>query len=354
VKVLLVERCGYGAHVGPYVLCKYGGRIHDITLIGFTTRKAAKPLPNVCVREVRPDGCRITKYLRLVRETCHEIRRGYDLVFLMYFPGCSILKVLNPQARFVFDIRTGSTHRNSTVRWCANRLLKLESSLFHNVTIISESLRQKLGFGEGDTVLLPLGGVPFDCAAKTFDRVRLLYAGNITHVRRLDVTVRGLALFREKYGLGQIEGYDIIGGGTGNELNELRDLIAELGLQDYVRPYGFIPRDQVHPFFERANIGVSFVPITEFFHVQPVTKTFDYLLSGMPVLATATMEHTRVVNSSNGVLIKDSPEAFADGLQQIIAERAHYDSMSIKSKARCHSWEYLMETIYLPYIAGIV
>ena len=354
MKIILIERMGFGVHVGSYYLCRYGSRLHDITFLGFATDRRTEPLPNVRVREVGRHGGRVARYVRLISEICDEIRRGYDLVFLVYFPGCSLLKVLNPQVRFVFDIRSGATRLNRARRWRANRLLRLEASLFENVTIISEGLRERLGFKEQRTTLLPLGGLSVECAAKRFDKIRLLYIGNITRNRRLDVTVRGLALFREKYGLDDIEVYDMVGDGYENELTELRALIMQLGLQDHVRTHGYIPRDRVDSFFERANIGVSFVPITEFFDVQPVTKTYEYLLSGMPVLATATTENTRVVNAANGVLVKDTPEAFADGLREIVANRARYDPANIKSTARCHSWEYLMKTIYLPYIARVV
>lgn len=65
----------------------------------------------------------------------------------------------------------------------------------------------------------------------------------------------------------------------------------------------------LEPYFEQANVGISFVPMTDHYDAQPATKTFEYSNSGLYVLGTATTENKKSIDN-NGVLIQDTPESF--------------------------------------------
>ena len=101
---------------------------------------------------------------------------------------------------------------------------------------------------------------------------------------------------------------------------------------------GQIPHDKIKPYFDLHNIGVSYIPKTEYFDVQPPTKTFEYLLSGMPVIATDTLENKRVICSKNGVLINDTAEAFYQGLVRIYTDKNNFDSISIRNSSMQYTW----------------
>jgi glycosyltransferase involved in cell wall biosynthesis len=103
-------------------------------------------------------------------------------------------------------------------------------------------------------------------------------------------------------------------------------------------------------FLQAANIGVSFVPITPYYDMQPVTKTYEFLLAGMPMIATRTTQNKRFVNDTNGVLIDDTAESFADGLAEIKAKSRMYDSPAIQEASRCHAWESIILDQYIVYI----
>jgi glycosyltransferase involved in cell wall biosynthesis len=133
--------------------------------------------------------------------------------------------------------------------------------------------------------------------------------------------------------------YTIVGDGTDDEVKNMKNNIEKLNLSNVVNMVGRVPFDALNTYFDNHNVGVSFVPITDYFDVQPVTKTFDYLLSGMPVLATATYENKLVINAVNGVLIRDSSEDFFDGLEEIFKMRKYYSSEKIRSSVSHYHWD---------------
>ena len=91
--------------------------------------------------------------------------------------------------------------------------------------------------------------------------------------------------------------------------------------------------------YEESNIGVSYVPITSYYNYQPVTKTFEYLMSGLPVIATATYENKLIINQSNGILIEDNPKSFCEGLIQMHQLLHNYDDISIKQEMKEYQWK---------------
>jgi glycosyltransferase involved in cell wall biosynthesis len=96
------------------------------------------------------------------------------------------------------------------------------------------------------------------------------------------------------------------------------------------------------------------VPITPYYDFQPVTKLYEYMLSGMPVIATNTHENRLVVNDDNGVLINDTPEDFCNGLAKICENRNSYNSLDIRKTVESYTWENIVNTILKPYLLKLL
>jgi glycosyltransferase involved in cell wall biosynthesis len=95
--------------------------------------------------------------------------------------------------------------------------------------------------------------------------------------------------------------------------------------------------------------------MTDYYDVQPVTKTFEYLLSGMPVIATNTSENRKVINQGNGVLIGDTAEDFYTGLKTILKNRLFFDSVKIRNNSMEYTWYNIVDKnlkIYLDQVCG--
>lgn len=337
-RLLIICQNQFGYHIDSYYYCCYLRKEFDVTYVCWNYLHPEIDMDGIEVLYVSRDG---NKFVRLRRYLIYIIslirKNNYNLCFIKYFCGCCLLKIVFPFKIFVFDIRTGCVESNTLRRWLSDRILYFESLFFPHVTAISQSLAIKIGLAE-KAVILPLGADVISSKEKKFEEINLLYVGTL-HQRNLDKTVNGFAYFMAEGKHDFPVTYTIIGYGYQEEERRLNELVDKLQLQDVVRIMGRVPHNQLASFFDSHNVGVAFVPITEFFDVQPVTKTFEHLVSGMPVIATATKENRLVVNDSNGILIDDTERGFCEGLKNLTAKRGGFDSKKIMKNAEKYRWE---------------
>lgn len=106
--------------------------------------------------------------------------------------------------------------------------------------------------------------------------------------------------------------------------------------------------------YSRCNVGVSYIPQTAYYDHQPPTKTFEYLLAGMPVLATSTTENKKVINETNGILIQDNPDSFSKGLAILSDRLPSFDSLKIRKNSLAYSWQFIINEIMVPYLKKLI
>src|SRR5690606_1611564 len=117
--------------------------------------------------------------------------------------------------------------------------------------------------------------------------------------RRIEDTIIGFRKFYSEYHEKTKIVYDIIGFGKNEK--DILNLIKEEKMEDVIGFHGRKHYYQLYEFFDKANIGVCYIPITDFFDVQPPTKLFEYALSGLFTIATKTKENEKFINPKNGV-----------------------------------------------------
>jgi glycosyltransferase involved in cell wall biosynthesis len=81
--------------------------------------------------------------------------------------------------------------------------------------------------------------------------------------------------------------------GGGNQLDELKRLAHELGVEDDVRFTGRIPDGDVRRYLSTADVGVSPDPANGFNEFCTMNKTLEYMAVGLPVVAF-DLEETRI------------------------------------------------------------
>src|SRR5690554_7958487 len=181
---------------------------------------------------------------------------------------------------------------------------------------------------------------------KSFDNLRLLYVGTLNG-RNIDQTIKGLATYIEKHQDVDII-YDIIG--DGNELKMLKELVNDLHLTKYIKLHGRIPHFKLKPFFDNSNIGVSYNLMTEYYEFQPPTKTFEYIMSEMPCISTRTSENIKLVTPENGILCDDTPESFANALEEVMLNKGKVNSKLIRESLVDYSWENIVKNTLKPIL----
>src|SRR4030042_3944705 len=105
-KLLIINPKQFGYHLDTYYYCKWASREFRTTYHGFDAGEPKLAMEGVAVDYVPRQGHLLTRYLRFLRSCIIECRKGYDVIFVKYFPGCSDLRIFNQCDRLVLDFTT--------------------------------------------------------------------------------------------------------------------------------------------------------------------------------------------------------------------------------------------------------
>jgi glycosyltransferase involved in cell wall biosynthesis len=311
-------------------------------------------LPGVNVRYVTRQGSLPIRNFRLLKNFNAEIKKSYDAIFVNYIRGISLVKLLNPSKNIIFDIRTLSVSPSLLRRGTYNFFLKLESLFFKNVSIVSDDIAKNIGIK--NYFLLPLGADAISpssakSAAKT-DDLHLLYVGTLRN-RDIIKCVKGFHKYCVR-NLDEQAKFTIVGDSTHDELVEIKKYVTDNNLENQVITVGRVPHNELETFFKQANVGVSFIPMTKYYDFQPPTKTFEYLLSGIPVIATKTRANKEIlINTSDSVLINDDENEFAGAVSRFKNNISNVNSAAVAAGVQTFSWKSIIQQRFVPLIRNI-
>ena len=339
-KLLFINPCQFGYLTDMYKWCKYLKDDYDITVLCFDSGLKRQELEGINIHYVSYGGAYYVRGVRFFLTCLKTVLFFNGIVFVEYFKSCEWLKRLLPVKKMILDIRTAAVLGTQAERDTYDKRLEQACDRFDIVSVISEGVRRRLK-RDDHTFILPLGADIISSSEKRINNLKLLYVGTFDN-RQIDKTIMAVSAFHNQHPDIPIT-YDIVGNGNHGELELYRKLVKELDLCDIVTLYGRIPNAELKPYFDKANVGVSFVPITDYYDIQPPTKTFEYTLSGLYTIATRTTENARVINQSCGILIDDTEEDFVKALEYIWAERGHIDSSIVRAQMIAHKWEIIVE-----------
>ncbi len=352
ILIITTNQFGYLTDTTKY--CEYLKKTYNITYVCWDYGLPKIQHDQLKVSYISRNGNKIIRYFKFLKTLNNEIRESeYDLVFIKYFLGISFIKIFNSKVNYNIDIRTNAIKESRFSRYFYDSLLKYECSFFKKITVVSASLAKSLRLKNWHE--LPLGGDRFTIDNKSFKDIHLLYVGTL-HMRNILECVKGFHkyLIERKSNEDVNLCFTIIGDAAGNELQEIRDYIFENQLGEVIETLGYVYYDDLNKYFGRANIGVSFIPMTKYFDNQPPTKTYEYLVSGLPVIATKTNENVKILNDLSGVLIDDNKDSFAMGLQAIISKREVFNSEIIRKMYKNNLWENIVTDNLKKYIDTLV
>ena len=346
-KLLIINLTTFGRLTDSYMWCKYLKDKFDITLI-CPDAESRVEMDGVKIKFIHSFKNRKVQEVYLFLISLLYCLNFKGSILIVYFRHAAWLKRIFTRKKMILDIRTFSVHRSEKFRKVFDQGLFAASRVYDHVTVISNGLRDKLDLPCSKTTILPLGSDPISSIDTSFDQLKLLYVG-ILSGRNIEKTITGIKYFKDRYPNSNIT-YDIVGDGHYGELEELRQLVTNLGLDGTVMLHGRVPYIDLKPFFDRSNIGVSFVPKTDFYQFQPPTKTFEYIISGLYTIATSTYCNSEVVNSDNGILIDDSSEEFANALVSISNNTVNIDHNKIRESLSSYKWKNIVDGTLCPVI----
>ena len=342
----MIGHTQFGYHIDTYFYCQKKPEDVELTYIGKSRNAAEIPCKNVNIITIpyrKYISGKILSTIHYWKTIYTEVSsHEYDLIFIRFSPLCALFQICFPSVLFVMDIRTASVHPSAFKRFLEDKILQLNGFFFRHISVISQGLAEKLKISPGKTFILPLGAESQEITPRNFDALHLLYVGTF-YERKIENTLTGLKAFITRNHDIPID-YELVGDTVGNEY--LLDLAQDPILKNKVHFAGYVTHDQLLPYWEKGNLGISFVPITEKFDFQPPTKTYEYIAAGMPCIATATQENQHVINDINGVLCEDNPESFCSALEAVWHNRQKYQSEKIIASLGDYCWEKICNDLY--------
>jgi glycosyltransferase involved in cell wall biosynthesis len=172
----------------------------------------------------------------------------------------------------------------------------------------------------------PIGGDP----------LHLVYIGMLTYERNLLELCEAVQLANQ-----QGTDFSLLFVGDGPARKELEAYCLKTGGKIDVYPP--VPHDQIPKILALTHIGVLPFPDEIKFQVSSPIKLFEYLASGMPILATRIVCHTDVIGNEDCAFWAEtaSVDGILQALQTIWDQRAKIRAMgTIASKLSFHwTWE---------------
>ncbi len=351
-KILLVHLTQYGKHTNSYKYCQYLKDYYHVSYLCLD-QGSSKIEDETNVIYLKRSGSSIRDTFEIIRKARKLIaQEEYRVIYIFYFRLCSGIKLFQSN-NFVLDIRTSSINKGWFEREKFNLILRLEAKLFTHLTVISDSLREKLKLNPHRSTIVPLGSDILSSKTKSYQNFHLLYIGTLTR-RDIDKTVYGFSKFVQTHQDHEIEiSYDIFGDGLEQDVLALKEAIIDSGMENFVSYHGRKEHHEITEYFDYCNVGVSYIPMQEYFDCQPPTKTFEYINSGMVCLATATSENKRLIHDDNGLLFEDNSEAFYHVLLELYKRRERYDTAVIIQSLTAYTWKNIVENRVRPLIASL-
>lgn len=345
-RILFIHNNQYGSLTDSLKWCE---QLHDrykITYICFDDGKERINTPGVHVIYVPRIGNKKMRGVLLLLFSAIYATFFPGFIFVIYFEKFELLRKLIPFRKLHLDIRTLCVSDDNSVRERVDGEIIHAAKIFNSVSAISSGVIKKINLNK-KVFLLPLGADQISSTAKDFLAIRLLYVGTLQNRRIMD-TINGVELFIKKYPNTTLT-YDIVGSdSSGVELQKIKDYVASIHLGKYIKIHGLVPHNHLQPFFDECNIGVSYVPITDYYQYQPPTKTYEYAFSGLATIATSTISNEEIINQENGILIKDTPQDFCNGIEKIM--KMKFDSDTIRETVKEYSWTNIVDKYLIPII----
>lgn len=296
----------------------------------------------------------------IIAQLIYTFRSGFilrkdeaDVVLIHTSRFAFLYPIIAPKHNYILQLYTTTVSTSKLKNWFWDTWRRLIMLPYKRYLIGTPEMVELFKISKKKKSYVSLWGMrPISNKTKDFTSIKLLYIGVMGPSRRIDDTLRGLRMFLDNNPYAKIS-YDVIGKVTPEDKKMMEDIILELKLEKFVTFHGYLSDAEIVQYFDECNVGVSYVPVTPYYTSVSVTKTMEYLLSGIPVIGTKTNWHLGEINETNGVLIDDTAKSFAEGLEVIHEKLSKFDSQKIKKSAEKWDLSYNIKYDLVPLLKNI-
>jgi len=296
----------------------------------------------------------------IINKLCQKLRKtNVDLVWIGITSNPKdifsfIYSFFFKKDKILVQLFTPSVNKNKTIRNLLDYLISINLKFYNHICIAGayKKMCERYRLNISNVAKVDLGMYDYGFFERGFDSLRLLYLGNLTG-REIHKTIEGFAKFK-KNNPEIVCSFDIIGKGDIKSTQLIKNIIYDHNLKSEVIMHGYKADKDIPTFLNKCNIGVSYVPMTDFYNDVKVTKTIEYLLTGMPVIATKNTYNLAVVNDDNGVLCSDNSQSFCDALNTLYLKTSYYNPNLIRKNVLHKSLKSSIKNDYVKLIDSIL
>lgn len=231
-----------------------------------------------------------------------QVKKRYDLIHVHSVPDFEVFAAFYPKlmgSKIILDIH------DIVPEFYASKFKTSENSLIFKVLVVIE--RMSTAFSDRVIVanhiwekrLLERSVKKSKCSTllnfpdteifhrrgrtRQDNKFIIVYPGTLSYHQGVDLAIRAFSLIQHEVPEAEFHIY-----GDGDQLDSLRSLVAELGLQDKVFLKGSVPFDQMHSVMENADLGIVPKRKDNFSDEAFSTKILEYMAMGLPSIVPNT------------------------------------------------------------------
>ncbi len=178
--------------------------------------------------------------------------------------------------------------------------------------------------------------------------IRLVYVGSVQEDRGRDVMLEAIAIANKQSKIA----YLTIVGASEAQYQYCHTALIKLGITDSVTIHGRVAGHMIPNFMQQADAGICLWQDLAWYRFNPPTKLFEYLVAGLPVLASNIRTHTQYVQDGfNGIIFNYDSKSLAQAIQKMWLRRDELPQM--KSRTHQASAAYLwgnIEPVFLKVV----
>jgi glycosyltransferase involved in cell wall biosynthesis len=178
--------------------------------------------------------------------------------------------------------------------------------------------------------------------------LKLIYVGSISIDRGRDVMLEAIAIVKQ---FGNIAHLTIVGANEA-QYQYCHNLVEKLQIMNFVTIHRRIPGNEIPSMLMQADVGLCIWQDLPWYRFNPPTKLFEYLVAGLPVLASNIVTHTQYVKDDfNGMIFEYNSASLADAIQRLWKNRNNLSQL--KRQAHQASDVYLWRNIESKFLSVV-
>ncbi len=168
--------------------------------------------------------------------------------------------------------------------------------------------------------------------------LQLIYAGSVHKDRGRDVMLEAMAIANQGNKIAHLT----IVGADAEQLTYCHEVVQRLGIADSVTINGRVPGQIIPDYMSVADAGLCLWEALPWYRFNPPTKLFEYLVAGLPVLASNIMTHTQyVIDGYNGIIFEYDSESLAHAIRRLwqLREKLPQMKLSTRDAGEAYLWQ---------------